>query len=142
MEFYFILDKLLVRTDMQRYCKGSISYIGHVVQNSGTNERPSISASRLEALLPIHLQLLFFLAKEFVHLIPTTFHGDLTSKRVNTTLPVSNVSTKDQHNASTIIVITQVPFHLCLLQDEKLEGHWHFGTACNWQNDVFVLYEI
>uniref|UniRef100_A0A0E0IJU0 Uncharacterized protein n=1 Tax=Oryza nivara TaxID=4536 RepID=A0A0E0IJU0_ORYNI len=83
-----------------------------------------------------------FLPVEFVHLIPTTFHGDLTSKRVNTTLPVSNVSTKDQHNASTIIVITQVPFHLCLLQDEKLEGHWHFGTACNWQNDVFVLYEI
>uniref|UniRef100_A0A0E0M1G5 Uncharacterized protein n=1 Tax=Oryza punctata TaxID=4537 RepID=A0A0E0M1G5_ORYPU len=47
---------------------------------------------------------------EFVHLIPTTFHGDLTSKRVNTTLPVSNVSTR----TSTAL-------------DEKLEVHLHLA---------------
>uniref|UniRef100_A0A0E0B385 Glycosyltransferase 2-like domain-containing protein n=1 Tax=Oryza glumipatula TaxID=40148 RepID=A0A0E0B385_9ORYZ len=64
----------------------------------------------------IHFYFLLFQG-EFVHLIPTTFHGDLTSKRVNTTLPVSNVSTKDQHNASTIIVITQVPFHVYSLYE-------------------------
>lgn len=87
-------------------------------------------------------------SQEFVHLIPTTFHGDLTSKRVNTTLPVSNVSTKDQHNASTIIVITQVPFHVYSLSVPfHVYSFVFFSCACcrmrNWKvTGILVLLVI